>query len=57
METAPEGFSLDIEASRQAEASQAGIEQRDAVPELEVPDHELDKAGEDGTALDQDDEA
>lgn len=56
-ESAPEGFTLDLERSREAEAAKAGVTQRDVVPEVLVADEELDHEGEDGSADDGDDEA
>lgn len=56
-ETAPEGFTLDLERSREEEAAKAGITQRAVEPEVLVADEELDADGEDGTADDEDDEA
>lgn len=57
IETTPEGFSLELEASRQDEAAMAGVEQRAIVPELLVADEELDGDGSDGRAYNDDDEA
>lgn len=51
-EAPPEGFTLDLEASRQDEAKAAGVTERDV--ELEVPDDELDPDGESGDADDDD---
>lgn len=51
-EAPPEGFTLELEASRQDEAKAAGIAERDV--EFEVPDDELDPVGESGDADDDD---
>jgi hypothetical protein len=56
-DTAPEGFTLDLERSREDEAAKAGITQRVAEPDVLVADEELDADGEDGAADDGDDEA
>jgi hypothetical protein len=57
IETAPEGFTLELEASRQDEAAKAGVEQRAVVPEVLVADEELDGDGSDGRAYNDDDGA